>query len=465
MSTEKDTILADLYGIRAGLSVISQYADEIKECQADIKKNTELAKKAETLQQENSLRKKNLEDRLQRLELMEQRCEKECDIKNEELMFRERQISYVKDELQEFQNNRETLIKKEVRKIRLPIWEDSLYPWQCWVFFIIWAGCGSIMGVIPLTIMLFTDEKKLENFPWFLYVVMWLVAIVAIIMFIVQLVYLARKKRKWANERIEKQEDVIRKKIRSMESELPAITADAIKKLNEVRYDIAQCRRDIEECKAQAKQLSLNLEIANKTEQERLLINTQQTNRCAELSKDMKLALNSAYDGLISESDWQNVDLLIYYLETGRADNVKDGLLLVDKQLQADQITRAITHASSQIHNSITTAFETLGTAIVRSFSVISDQLSSLTLETRKLVNETRRSRLASESIIVQNDELLASNQEILRASEKQTQALIDASEAQTEQMKLNNALIEKSNATSDQLVNDLRYGQQFWRK
>ena len=461
MSTEKDTILADLYGIRAGLSVISQYADEIKECQADIEKNTELAKKAETLQQENSLRKKNLEDRLQSLELMEQRCEKECDIKNEELKFHERQISYVKDELQDFQNNRKKAIKKETR---IDIVYYNLYPWWCWVFVIVWAGLGSLGGLVATLIKNITSDKPPEVAPE-AYWAMGIGASVAIILFTIQLIFSAYKGKEYALERVEEKENELRKKIRLMESELPAITADAIKKLNEVRYDIAQCRRDIEECKAQAKQLSLNLEIANKTEQERLLINTQQTNRCAELSKDMKLALNSAYDGLISESDWQNVDLLIYYLETGRADNVKDGLLLVDKQLQADQITRAITHASSQIHNSITTAFETLGTAIVRSFSVISDQLSSLTLETRKLVNETRRSRLASESIIVQNDELLASNQEILRASEKQTQALIDASEAQTEQMKLNNALIEKSNATSDQLVNDLRYGQQFWRK
>ena len=45
------------------------------------------------------------------------------------------------------------------------------------------------------------------------------------------------------------------------------------------------------------------------------------------LAKAIKKALNEQLDGTLLEEDWENVDLLIFYLNTGRADSLKEALL------------------------------------------------------------------------------------------------------------------------------------------
>lgn len=79
---------------------------------------------------------------------------------------------------------------------------------------------------------------------------------------------------------------------------------------------------------------------------------------------------------LIDFRDWENVDLLIYYFETGRADDMKEALQLVDKQRQTDQITRAIAMASASICKTFDNTMRQLGSSLAQSFSVLSRQLS-----------------------------------------------------------------------------------------
>ena len=81
------------------------------------------------------------------------------------------------------------------------------------------------------------------------------------------------------------------------------------------------------------------------------------------------------YGSLIDSSDWQNLDLIIYYISTGRADTIKEALQLVDRQRQTDQIIQAINTASASISNTITTSINNLGGAMVKCFGVLSDQM------------------------------------------------------------------------------------------
>lgn len=84
---------------------------------------------------------------------------------------------------------------------------------------------------------------------------------------------------------------------------------------------------------------------------------------------------------LIDFRDWENVDLLIYYFETGRADDMKEALQLVDKQRQADQITEAIEAATESICKTINVSMTRLGSALSQSFSVLSRQMAQQHIE------------------------------------------------------------------------------------
>lgn len=79
---------------------------------------------------------------------------------------------------------------------------------------------------------------------------------------------------------------------------------------------------------------------------------------------------------LIDFRDWENVDLLIYYFETGRADDMKEALQLVDRQRQTDQITRALSIASASICKTFDNTMRQLGSSLAQSFTVLSRQMA-----------------------------------------------------------------------------------------
>ena len=79
---------------------------------------------------------------------------------------------------------------------------------------------------------------------------------------------------------------------------------------------------------------------------------------------------------LIDLRDWENVDLLIYYFETGRADNMKEALQLVDRQRQTEMLAEAIAMASEEICKTIHFSMNQLGDALAQSFSLLSSQMA-----------------------------------------------------------------------------------------
>lgn len=124
---------------------------------------------------------------------------------------------------------------------------------------------------------------------------------------------------------------------------------------------------DLEEYRLEQKQIDKRLE------QE--ISQHQQT--IADLKEDSRALVDSAIEAypVIDFRDWGNVDLLIYYFETGRADGVKEALQLVDRQLQTDQITRAIEVASRELQNTIRDSVYRLGKTMVECFDRLSQQL------------------------------------------------------------------------------------------
>ena len=118
------------------------------------------------------------------------------------------------------------------------------------------------------------------------------------------------------------------------------------------------------------------------------------------------------------------MDLVIFELETRRADNIKEALQLVDRELQTERIQQTIAQATEQICYEIRRGFTQLQTAIVQCTKAICLQLSSI---------DSKLSTISS-----------------------QMSELTDA-------VNLGNALQAKANVTSAQLlsdVHDIRYYQ-----
>lgn len=113
---------------------------------------------------------------------------------------------------------------------------------------------------------------------------------------------------------------------------------------------------------------------------------------------------------LIDERDWQYLDLVIFYLETGRADTMKEALQLVEREVQTQRIIDKIEEATQRICSAIADAARR-----------ISGQLS-----------------IISAQLAVATSLQVAQNEHIIRDIE------------------INNALLSKANTNSQKLMKDV---------
>lgn len=81
---------------------------------------------------------------------------------------------------------------------------------------------------------------------------------------------------------------------------------------------------------------------------------------CEELQKK----LYELYGEWLDERDWQHIDLIIYYIETHRADSLKEALLLVEREIQTQRIINAIEQATAQICATLRQGFYAIGQAV-----------------------------------------------------------------------------------------------------
>lgn len=102
--------------------------------------------------------------------------------------------------------------------------------------------------------------------------------------------------------------------------------------------------------------------------------------------------LQKEFSPLLDERDWQHLDLIIFYFETGRADSMKEALSMVDRELQTNRIVEAIDMAAREICSSIERQTEVLQRTMVACCAHLSEQLSSI--ETQLAVQNAQLSGL-----------------------------------------------------------------------
>ena len=190
-------------------------------------------------------------------------------------------------------------------------------------------------------------------------------------------------------------------------------------------------------------------------------INEQYETTCAaakavhsEIGSAIYDLLVKQYGKLLDARDWQIVDLVIWQLETGRADTLKEALQLADRETQTDRIVASINSAAMYISSSIRDGLYSLQTRLDDNFralaygfatgaSLISERLdklsASVAASARALSEQIDFNAQASADLYErQIDGLLAANSNI---------------EQLVSQTTLNTALLEKSNQSSKTLV------------
>lgn len=130
----------------------------------------------------------------------------------------------------------------------------------------------------------------------------------------------------------------------------------------------------------------------------RTISEAEEDNKMIKLLEDIKNNLTKEYD-FISPSDYKNIDGIIYMLETGRADNVKEALNLYDQRQYAEMIVGAI----NTLNQTIAYRLSSLEESINRNFSTLFGKIdianSQMQMINKRLGNLEELEKISSEKI------------------------------------------------------------------
>ncbi|MDE5561972.1 MAG: hypothetical protein K2J01_00210 [Clostridiales bacterium] len=167
--------------------------------------------------------------------------------------------------------------------------------------------------------------------------------------------------------------------------------------------------------------------------------------------------LVSTYGALLDCRDWGILDLVIWQLETGRAETIKEALQLADRETQTDRIVKTMQSASAAIAQRIDDGFGSLKTQLSNSFYALAVGLANAT---STISGQISRSSEVLSGQIGESAQMAASlyqsQKDNMQIANKRLEQLFSQASLQT-------ALLEKSNSSSKELVaavNNMRKAQ-----
>ena len=311
----KNEILAQLYAIKAGLSIISQEKDKIAKQESILQSiDSDLAKARAELSVHND---------------SEQRTKKE--------------IANLQERLKNPNLNH---IKKTTKEVPVK-----------WAILI----AGFIIGMIlPITIGAMIGGKDwFEDSAW----VAWVGAFAGIGLAIP--IHISIHKKAQAKADAQAEEEYQKALQREKQHQAKQITTQ----IENFNKGLA-----IQKQKQEALQNTIAT-LSEKFNQQLEIYNTQKDISLS-LVKTVYDALIAEYSPLLDPRDWKNIDFIIFYYETGRVDTIKEALIHVDKQRQTDTIAKAIKQASVEISSTINTSMAMLRSDLNSCFGALSTQLN-----------------------------------------------------------------------------------------
>ena len=150
---------------------------------------------------------------------------------------------------------------------------------------------------------------------------------------------------------------------------------------------------------------------------------------------EMWSALTDTFSKKLDVRDWNNIDLIIYYLETQRADTIKEALQLADREKQTERIEVAMSKATEEITRQIEAGVNYLENYMGKCTSLLSDHIANCSSAIIKQVSSLE-------------SEMINHNSKIDSISTYLTKL--------SSQVNMNNALRKKANVCSAQLVEDV---------
>ncbi len=154
--------------------------------------------------------------------------------------------------------------------------------------------------------------------------------------------------------------------------------------------------------------------------------------------------IQSTYNSFLDERDWQNVDLLIYYYETGRALDLRDALMQVDMDRRNERLVTAIAYATKEISRTIEDGFRELA-------SVIEDAFDRLNRTIRLSVERV------NDSLVKLGAQTEATNKKLSDIS-KQNEIVNERLGRISEVADAQEALLRKMTTSSDVMASDINY-------
>lgn len=149
--------------------------------------------------------------------------------------------------------------------------------------------------------------------------------------------------------------------------------------------------------------------------------------------------LRTIYDKIINEVDYGNLDLIIYYLSTGRADSMKEALIQATDQRRHEEIIDAIENAARYISQELRVGLRNLGEGMAKCFNLLSNQIAAQHNRIMSSLEDIKENQKNANGIY---GKLLQQNSELIS------------------EVQLQNALQEKANLGCEQLKSDLEFMQ-----
>lgn len=387
---QKNQMLADLYALRAGMSAISIEKDKLDKSE------------------------KNYNDAMSNLKKV-----------SDEYNKYDYDIQRVSTRLNDFksQGYEETGNQKQKRKSKYSksgrIANAKSKSSKIFMHMIITIVVGIIAAAVPWLLYFATTGWKdlsFEDRDWKYYV--YISTAIFIISLIVAVARLIKESRTDEKEKKLKIKDA-EKSIRELNNELAGYQME--RKLIEPKLN--ECYEVVSKRKA----------IVEKDREFR-----------SKLSQDMYDRLVAQFKTVLDIRDWQHIDLVIFYFETGRADTLKEALQQVDRKVQTDEIIEAIETAGQNISSTIRMSMNELRGDLNRSFAKLSVQLA----------DQHREQMSALSSISGNIEKTNESLAKLQQTSEKNGESI----EKLTSAAYLNNALLTKISYDSLSLMSDVDY-------
>lgn len=90
------------------------------------------------------------------------------------------------------------------------------------------------------------------------------------------------------------------------------------------------------------------------------------------------VGLKSQFNSLVDYRDWQYLDIIIYNIETRRADSMKEALILMDREVQTQRIEKAICTATMFISKTLVDGFTMINYTLESNFAMLNESIGKL---------------------------------------------------------------------------------------